>query len=179
VFSSSMQYSQGIMETVNDGTHVYYYTLREIPPDLEDMGRRVLKAFDVRERFFHFEFFRDAQGQLIALEVNMRPPGGMTTDMFNFANDIDIYREWANIVVHNHFSVQASRRYHCAYIGRKFSHVYAYSHEQILAELSGEIMYHENISGVFSAALGDYGYLVRAPELSEIHAMADYIHKPG
>lgn len=179
VFSSSMKYSQGIMETVNDDTHVYYYTLREIPQDLEDMGRRVLKAFDVRERFFHFEFFRDPQGKIIALEVNMRPPGGMTTDMFNFSNDIDIYREWANVIVHNHFAAQPSRAYHCAYIGRKFNQVYARSHEQILAEFADRIVHHENISGVFSAALGDYGYLVRSPDLSEIHIMADYVHKPA
>ncbi len=179
VFSSSMKYSQGIMETVNDNTHVYYYTLREIPQDLEDMGRKTLKAFGVRERFFHFEFFRDTQGKLIALEVNMRPPGGMTTDMFNFSNDIDIYREWANIIMHNHFAAQPSRAYHCAYIGRKFNRVYAHSHEQILAEFADRIVHHENISGVFSAALGDYGYLVRSPELSEIYIMVDYVHKPA
>ena len=48
---------------------IYYYTLREIPADLEDLlGRRVLEAFDVHERFFHFEFFReDATGELLAL----------------------------------------------------------------------------------------------------------------
>jgi hypothetical protein len=58
---------------------------------LEDAGKRVLKAFNGRERFFHFEFFRVAQDKLVAPEVNMRPPGGLTTDMFNYANDIDIY----------------------------------------------------------------------------------------
>ncbi len=58
-----------------------------------------LKAFDVRERFFHFEFFRqDETGDLLALEVNMRPPGGLTTDMFNYACDIDIYNAWASLI---------------------------------------------------------------------------------
>ena len=58
VFYTSMQYSQGVMETVNEDRHIYFYNLREIPADLEEAGRRLLKAFDVRERFFHFEFFR-------------------------------------------------------------------------------------------------------------------------
>ena len=98
VFYTSHQYSQGIMEAVNQDDHIYYYSLREIPADLEEAGRRVLKAFDVRERFFHFEFFRDPEDRIVALEVNMRPPGGMTTDMFNFANDIDIYKEWAFVL---------------------------------------------------------------------------------
>lgn len=39
-------------------------------------------------------FFRN--DRIVALEVNTRPPVGLTTDMFNYANDIDIYGEWAD-----------------------------------------------------------------------------------
>ncbi len=177
VFYTSHQYSLGIMETVNEDADIYYYSLRDIPADLEDAGRRTLKAFNVRERFFHFEFFRDTTGRIVALEVNIRPPGGMTTDMFNFANDIDIYREWANIIVHNHFTSTYTRKYHCCYVSRKFNRSYKHSHEQIIAYLGSGLVFHESISGIFSAALGDYGYLVRSPDLQEIYAMADYIHK--
>ncbi len=78
VFFTAHAYSQGIMETVNEDNHVFYYSLREIPADLEDAGRRTARAFDVRERFFHFEFFRtDGDGGITALEVNLRPPGGL------------------------------------------------------------------------------------------------------
>jgi biotin carboxylase len=177
VFYTSHQYSLGIMETVNEDANIYYYSLREIPRDLEDAGRRVLKIFNVRERFFHFEFFRDKEDRIVALEVNMRPPGGLTTDMFNYANDIDIYGEWAYLVVYNSFNADYQRKYHCAYISRKSNRNYAYSHEQILSQFQEHIVHHQMISGVFSAALGDYGYLVRSPELSDIHAMAGLIHQ--
>jgi hypothetical protein len=177
VFYTSHQYSQGIMETVNSDDNIYYYSLREIPPDLEEAGRRVLKAFDVRERFFHFEFFRNPQNQIVALEVNMRPPGGMTTDMFNYACDVDIYKEWANIIVHDKFTTDYTRKYHCSYIGRKFNRSYAHTNEEIMTAFGDKIMHHEAISGIFSAALGDYGYLVRSPDLAEIHAIAQYIHQ--
>jgi hypothetical protein len=166
------------METVINDDLVYYYSLRDIPPDLEDAGRRVLKAFDVRERFFHFEFFRAADDDhIVALEVNMRPPGGLTTDMFNYANDIDIYKEWAHIIVHNRFTAEYTRKYHCAYIGRKFNRTYLHSHQEILADIGSYLVHHEQISGVFSSALGDYGYLVRSPDLPEIHTIATYIHE--
>ncbi|HET9908374.1 MAG TPA: hypothetical protein VFQ23_17125, partial [Anaerolineales bacterium] len=99
VFVNSLAYSAGIMETVLADDHVYYYTRREIPADLEEVGRRVLREFGVRERFFHFEFFRRPEtGELWALEVNMRPPGGMSLDMFNYSCDIDIYDAWASLV---------------------------------------------------------------------------------
>lgn len=177
VFYTAHEYSAGIMEAVNDDLNVYYYSLRKIPTDLEEAGRKALKAYNVRERFFHFEFFRTTKDkQIVALEVNMRPPGGMTTDMFNFANDIDIYREWAHVIVHNRFTADYSRKYHAAYVGRKNNRHYAHSHESVLAEFEGQIEHHAEISGIFSAALGDYGYLLRSPDLNEIHQMAEYIH---
>jgi biotin carboxylase len=181
VFFTSHQYSQGIMETVNNDDDVYYYSLRDIPSDLEEAGRKVLKAFDVRERFFHFEFFRTFKdNQIVALEVNMRPPGGLTTDMFNYANDIDIYKEWAYIVVHNKFTADYSRKYHCCYVGRKNKRCYAHSHKQIIATYGPCCIPHsESINGVFSAALGDYGYLVRSSNLDEIMHIVKYIHELG
>jgi len=120
VFCTSHVFSQGIMETVNEDGDIFYYSQREIPADLEAAGRASVRAFDIREKFFHLEFFRTVPDQrIVAIEVNMRPPGGLTMDMFNYANDIDLYREWANIVVHNQFAARYDRPYHCAYIGRK------------------------------------------------------------
>jgi biotin carboxylase len=176
IFFTSHEYSQGIMETVNDQLDIYYYSLRDIPKDLEAAGRRTLKAFDVRERFFHFEFFRTApDGQLVGLEVNMRPPGGLTMDMFNYANDIDMYREWANVVMFNRFTSDYARPYHCSYVGRRLQNRYCHSHEEILGTVGHLIPHHERINSTFGVALGDYGYLVRSPDIEEIHTTARYI----
>ena len=178
VFYTSHTYNQGIMETVNDDSLIYYYSLREIPPDLEAAGLRVLKIYKIKERFFHFEFFRaEATGEIVALEVNIRPPGGLTTDMFNYANDINIYREWANVVVHNRFSAQYSRPYHCCYVGRKFNKRYVHSHEEVMAAFGRDIVHHEAISGIFSTALGNYGYLARSPELDRVLEVAAFIQE--
>jgi len=178
VFFTAHEYSQGIMETVNEDALVYYYSLRQIPADLQEAGMRTLKAFDIRERFFHFEFFRTlADNRIMALEVNIRPPGGMTTDMFNYANDFNIYHEWASLLVNGRITAEYNRPYHCAYIGRKFNRPYAYTHEQVLSAFGQKVLHSEQISGVFSAALGDFGYLVRSPDIEEIYAMAAYIHK--
>lgn len=179
VFTNSLFYSSGIMETVLHDDLVYYYTLREIPDDIQALGLRVLEAFDVRERFFHFEFFRlHETGDLLALEVNMRPPGGLTTDMFNYSCDIDIYNAWASIIAGKGFPYpDYTRKYYCAYVGRKFNRSYAHSDEEILSTFNEKIRHHEAISGVFSAALGNYGYLVRSPDLEEVLAIAKFIQE--
>lgn len=115
--------------------------------------------------------------QLVALEVNMRPPGGLTTDMFNYANDIDVYREWANILINNQFLASYTRPYHCCYVGRKQNKSYLHTHREILSAFPKQLVHHESISGVFSSALGNYGYLIRSPELDEIIAIAGFIQE--
>ena len=178
VFTSSLVYSDGIMETVNEDRDVFYYTVREIPGDLLEAGQQTARAFGVRGRFFHFEFFRaEPDGRIVALEVNMRPPGGLTTDMFNYANDFDIYAEWANVVVKNRFEASWSRPYCCLYASRKKIRRYARSHEQLLAELGPLLVHHEPIDGVFRQALGDHGYLFRSPELDEVLEAARLVHE--
>ncbi len=52
VFYTSHIYERGVMETVLERSDVYYYSLRD-PPDLELIGRKTVKAFGVRERFFY------------------------------------------------------------------------------------------------------------------------------
>ncbi len=168
VFYSSLEYQGGVMDAVLQDLDFFYYSLRDIPPDLEEAGRKIINMYKIRERFFHFEFFRTPDNQLITLEVNMRPPGGLTTDMFNYANDIDIYREWANVVINNRFDAVITRPYYCCYIGRKWNKTYTHSHSDIVETFPAQVIHHEPISGVFAAALGDYGYLVRSPDLDEI-----------
>ncbi len=178
VFYASLRYNENVMEVVNEDQDLYFYTLREIPADLEEAGRRVLKAFDVRERFFHFEFFRtEGDGRLIALEVNMRPPGGPTMDLWNYAHDVDLYWEWANIVVNNRFVEEYTRKYYGCYVGRKYNKDYVHSHSEIMSAFGHCIAHHMEMPVVFSLAMGNYAYLLRSPDLAEVVAAAEFIQE--
>ena len=56
---------------------MYYFIPREIPIDIVEMGKQIVKAFNVRERFFHLEFFRTkTDGQLIPFAMKL-----MVTDL--------------------------------------------------------------------------------------------------
>jgi hypothetical protein len=177
VFHTAHTFSQGIMETVNEARHLYYYSLRDIPAALEKIGRECLRAFNVKERFFHIEFFQTAADQYVSLEVNMRPPGGYTTDMFNYACDIDIYRTWADLLVRNRAALTYQRDYHCCYASRKDSLRYAHSHEDILSRYGAFMVQIESVPGVFSSALGDIGYIFRSKSLAEILKIVRFIHQ--
>ena len=177
VFYTCHTYSQGIMETVNQGRHVSYYSLREVPPELEALGRSCVAAFEVQERFFHLEFFQTAPDTYVALEVNMRPPGGYTTDMFNYACDIDIYRIWADLLVSGRMQHPYERKYFCCYASRKNSIAYRHSHESILDKYGRFIVQVASVPGVFSSALGDIGYIYRSPELEDIQSITTFIQQ--
>ena len=177
VFHTAHTFSQGIMETVNEARHIYYHSLRDIPTMLENIGRECLKAFNVSERFFHLEFFQTVPDQYVALEVNMRPPGGFTTDMFNYACDIDIYRVWADLLVRNRSDLNYQRKYHCCYASRKDNQAYAHSHEDILSRYAAFMVQVESVPGVFSSALGDIGYIFRSKSLDDILEIVEFIHK--
>jgi hypothetical protein len=177
LFCTAHTFSQGIMETVNEDRHIYYYSLRDIPATLEKIGRECLRTFNVRERFFHIEFFKTAGDTYVALEVNMRPPGGFTTDMFNYACDIDIYRIWAELLVHNRTDLIYKRDYHCCYASRKHNQRYTHSHADILSRYGTCMVQIESVPGVFSSALGDIGYIFRSKDLDELIEIVGFIHK--
>jgi len=176
LFATAHTFSQGIMETVNEDRHISYHSLKDIPPALEIHGRRCLRSFNVRERFFHIEFFQIADGSFVGLEVNMRPPGGFTTDMFNYACDIDIYRTWAQLLVNGRAELDYARRYHCCYASRKNHLDYRHSHEEILNRYKEFIVEVASVPGVFSSALGDIGYIFRSPHMEDIDRITADIH---
>ncbi|HQH28322.1 MAG TPA: ATP-grasp domain-containing protein [Oligoflexia bacterium] len=178
VYCNSLRYSTGIMDVVNNDDLVYYYTARDISSDLEKLGHRTVQAFGVQEKFFHFEFFRRKKdGAFLGLEVNIRPPGGMTTDMWNYADDIDLYEEWARIVAHNHIAVNWERKYHVLYASRKHRFRYVFSHQQILEKYSSFICAHQPMPDLFAGALGNYSYILRAASLEPLLEAADMIQK--
>ncbi|HWH24279.1 MAG TPA: ATP-grasp domain-containing protein, partial [Candidatus Limnocylindria bacterium] len=72
VFDSTLIYSTGVMESVNEARDLYYWIPRSVPEGIRELGQRMVRAFDLRERPFHFEIFQTPAGKLVPLEVNMR-----------------------------------------------------------------------------------------------------------
>jgi hypothetical protein len=174
VFTVSLVYGVDVLAAVR-GADMYYWIDREVAADLESIGRATIQAFDVRERPFHFEFFRLRDGSLAALEVNMRQPGGLTVDMWNWANDMDFYRSWAEVVVNGTAEVKASRAAYCFWAGRKDRRDYALSHEDVLARYGDRIVHHARVDDVFSAAIGNHGYILRGPDLAPLREVGGEI----
>jgi hypothetical protein len=177
ILAASTYYDQSVMDVVNDDSHMSYVTMPAVDPKIEEAGRKILKAFDVRERFFHIELFQTRRDRrIIALEVNMRPPGAWITDAINFSYDVDVYQLWADMVVKDAIPPPASGRYFTGYASRKDHIRYSHDHHAVLAAHGDIILRHQPIEKVFSKAMGNYAYQLRAAKLADVRAALDYIH---
>lgn len=167
VFVSSMVFNYGIMDIVNEDLDMSYYIPRELPQNILEAGEKSVKAFGLKERFFHVEFFLTPEKEVFALEINVRPPGGLTVEMFNYANDIDIFDLYANVVTENVFNAEITRPYNCFYAGRKNSYNYKHTPDEIASYYPNQVAYHTPIASIFSAAIGNYGFVIRTTDLQE------------
>jgi len=91
-------------------------------PDLRAgpaLGRRVLAALGMGTGFCHMEWFRTSSGEAVLGEIACRPGGGRLMDAINWANDLDIYREWARVACWGSFEAPIARRYHVAVVFKR------------------------------------------------------------
>jgi formate-dependent phosphoribosylglycinamide formyltransferase (GAR transformylase) len=77
--------------------------------EVREMGRRVIDALGIGTSATHMEWFFGPKGLRFS-EIGCRPPGVRAWDLYAAGNDIDIYREWANAIVHGGVDRPLSRR---------------------------------------------------------------------
>lgn len=175
VFYSSLEYSEVVLETVEKDNDMYYYIPREIATDLVKLGKKCVDAFNVRERFFHFEFFRvKKSGELMPLEINCRPPGGLTIDMWNYANDFDVFAEFGNIVRENKFYADVTHPWNVVYIARKANKNYAHTIDEVCEKYRENLISVQQVPGVFAKIMGEHGILARTKTMEELHEIAKF-----
>ena len=185
LFESSNWFPPSIADMVNKGLDLAYYTTDVVPEQLREYGRAALKAFKVKSRFVHFEFFRLTQarknlgkvGDFVGLEVNMRPAGGYTPDMMDYAHNTDVYEIWAEMVAFNERRLPdlGGDRF-CAYASRRDIHSYVHSHEEILEKYGSCMKMCERMPDVLSGAMGNQMYTAILDTLEEVEEYNEFIH---
>ncbi|MBU1370538.1 MAG: ATP-grasp domain-containing protein [Bacteroidetes bacterium] len=166
----------GVMEVVNENIHTYYYSLLQIPDDIIAAGKTAIKAFGLKGRFFHIEFFREkASNKLIALEVNMRPPGGFTMDMFNYACDADLYKTWAAMIANRQAGFEYQRKYHVVYVSRKQQYDYKFTQDALLTMFPDEIVFHSPLPEIMARAMGNHGFIIRGKSMEKLIEIQEQI----
>ncbi|HAJ65898.1 MAG: carbamoylphosphate synthase large subunit [Oscillospiraceae bacterium] len=166
-----------IMDIVNNRDNSLYHILKELPEDTRAFGRAAVKSFGVKSRFVHFEFFRltrdqhiGKKGQLVALEVNMRPSGGYTPDMINFAHSTNVYKIWADMVAFDRSKMPVGEHRFCACVGRRDGKHFRYSHEELAKRYAAQMRMMERLPAALAEAMGDQLFLAVFDTQEELDA---------
>lgn len=177
IFCDNEVFPPSIMDIVNENLEISYYVNKIVPDNVREVGQKVLKAFNIKSRYFHLEFFRLKEskhglgkaGDIVALEVNMRPPGGFTPDMINFGQSVDTYQIYADMICYDKIvNVNLDHpKYYCFYYGRRDRFKYKYTFEDI-KKVYPFIQMHGRMSDVLSGAMGNEFFIARFEFLEDL-----------
>ena len=78
--------------------------------EVRQMARDVIRVLEIGTSATHMEWFASPKGLRFS-EIGCRPPGVGQWDVYNAANDFDLYLEWANALTHGKPKHSPSRRY--------------------------------------------------------------------
>ena len=92
----------------------------------------------------------------------MRPAGGYTPDMMNFAHSIDVYQIYADMVTADkRLFPYPEKEYCCCYVSRRDKNRYVHTHEEILARYGSQMVMCERIPDILSGAMGNQMYTAK------------------
>ncbi|MDY4799925.1 MAG: ATP-grasp domain-containing protein [Bullifex sp.] len=173
LFESMTCWPPSIADIVNNKLDLDYYTAATVPEALRTLGRATVKAFDVKSRFVHLEFFclrknkkgLGKKGDFVGLEVNMRPAGGYTPDMMNWAHATDVYQIWADMVAFNERRVPDLNMDHCCvYASRRDCYQYKHSWDEVMEKYRDKIVMAERLPALWYDAMGNYMFTAHADD---------------
>ena len=183
VFENNSVFPTPIMEIVHANLDTCYYTNKTVPAKLSEIGRRTVAAFNIKSRFVHLEFFqldRDREGlgkkgDYVGLEVNMRPPGGYTPDMMNYAHQTDVFQIWADMVAFDEARKPLGVNAYCAYAGRRDGKHYKHTDAEIRQRYADAICFAGRVPDALSDDLCNFCYMARLPEKKDIRTFFDFV----
>jgi len=78
--------------------------------EVKRLGKRVIDVLGIETSATHMEWFYGPKGLRFS-EIGCRPPGIGAWDLYCAGNDMDLYIEWAHLIVHGRPKQQPSRRF--------------------------------------------------------------------
>ncbi len=174
-----------IMDIVNNNDNSIYHIVKNLSDDVKKAGRATAESFGVKSRFVHFEFFRllkshkglGKKGDIVALEVNMRPCGGFTPDMINYGHNTNVYKIWADMISYDRSTMPKGKDEYCAYAGRRDGKKFILSHEEIMEKYRDNIKMADRIPDVLAGAMGNQMYVATFPSRAKMNAFYDDVLK--
>ena len=186
IFETSHFFAVNTVDVVLNKSDDMYCCLPHVPDDLKEIGEKAVKAFGLKRRFFHFEFFRLRQnhpylgriGDIVPLEANLRVAGGYTPDLINYANSVDCYRIFADVMAFDENRQKMDyEKYYAVSSSRRNERHYEHSLEEILAKYKMNIATYGYYPRALSDDMGDSYIMAKFKTLEEVNEFDNFVRK--
>ncbi len=193
VFATTDHFPVPVADVVNENIDDYYWTnpfslpMDDIDaPSFLEVGKTVVKAFGISKRCFHIEFFvlnedkpgLAKKGEFVALECNMRPAGGYTPDLIDFAESCSIYDVYADVICFDENREDINKeKYYAFTSARRDCYRYRHSEEEILERFKYQICMHGRYPSHLADAMGDSYYYARFKTKNEGMEFVAFVHE--
>ena len=173
-----------VIDSVQNDESIHFFTVAEVPAELRDYGRKAARAFCADRRFVHFEFINITKdyagigkaGGYAIMEVNMRPAGGHDPDMMNYAQSIDVFDIYAQMVTTDSAKIpETAEHYVCAYAARKDGCSYVHTPEEIMERYGSSIVMQEEMPPIDWPSMGRYVYMAKFKEIGEMEEYFKFV----
>ena len=172
-----------IADVVRENKDVYYYAKSEMDADFRKMGEKVVKAFNLKSRCFHIEFFKLTKdkdglgkaGDIVALEANLRSPGGETPELLNLVSNVDYYETYAEMIVNQIGKIDNSTKKVSMSVNRKNDFKYVESDKDIYNFYGENIIEHGHYPASFRDAMGDEFYIALFDSMKEANEFQKFV----
>lgn len=167
-FEGSFSYTAPTLELLHEQRDYGNLFVKNIDEKLATLGKKVVEAFGMRERFFHIEFFKTAAGEYLPLEYNNRLPGAFTIDIYNHVTSNDLYALYACDVVGEPISNVTPQHIGLS-LSRRDAHQYTHSHDVLLDQLAPFLKESGRYPDVFSGVMGNTYYFAICDTMEDAH----------
>lgn len=151
---------------------------------VKEMGRRVIETLGIETAATHMEWFFGPKGLKFS-EIGCRPPGVRAWDLYNIANDLDLYQEWGRGVTSGQVRSSPSRRFSAGMIALRPGRdglIAGYSGLQTIQEKYGQWMVDCHLPNEGTPTQGvEAGYMANAwirmkhPDFDQLRQMLDEV----
>ena len=178
LFESGNITPHSLMDIVNNNGDSVYYLVKELPEKVRQAGLATIESFGVKSRFVHLEFFilnedqegLGKKGDILGLEVNMRPAGGFTPEMYNYSQETDVYKIWADMIAFDCNTKSIGNPHYCAFYGRRDGKPYKYDDYEIMLKYGDHMKMWGRIPDALSGAMANQMYVANFDTEEEMMA---------
>ena len=176
IFKCAHKFLEVNDEIVSEEKDDAYFTYKQIPTRLDQIGEAIVKSFNLKSRCFHIEFFKlkrnhqnlGRRGEYIALEVNMRPAGGYTPDLISYAMNVSFYDVYADMIKYDENRQDMKKeKFYAMSVSRRDNTRYKNDIGDIFKRYKNNIVLHGRYPEAIRDVMGDFFIFARFSTLKE------------